>query len=130
MKLVLCSLIAALTLSAATITITVANDAKVVVSTTTLTIPAAVLKAALTDWRQAQVVTPAVAEVKDDQGKTLAAASPAVLKYPTISDVWKEIIGTFIRGTLDDYLPSILEQRRLIDVANSTKQAEVTGAVR
>jgi ribosomal protein L11 len=117
-------------LSAATITITVANDAKVVVSTTTLTVQAAVLKAALTDWRQAQVLTPAVAEVKDEQGNTLAAARPAVLKYPTISDVWREIIGTFIRGTLDDYLPSILEQRRLIDVANSTKQSAVSEAVK
>ena len=111
MRLILCSLIAALTLSAATITITVRNDAGTIISTSVMQTDMATLKA-FNDWRQAQVT------------------APAVLTYPTVDALWKHIIGSFIRdNVLEDWLPSIIEQRRLKDVAESERKRLLEAAV-
>jgi hypothetical protein len=129
MKTLTCLLFAALAMPAATIEITVRGNDKQVVSTTTLQITAAALKA-LNDWRGAQVLTPAVAETKDAQG-TLIPAVPAVLTYPTIDSLWRKIIGEFITANvLYDYHPAIIEQRRLRDVANSEEKRLLGDAVK
>ena len=129
MKTLLCLLLAVLAMPAATIEITIRNDAKAVISTTTLTISAATLKA-LNDWRGGQVSVPAVAEVKNAQGVVIRPAVPAVLIYPTIDSLWKKIIGEFLTANvLQDYHPAIIEQRRLRDVANAEEKRLLSGAV-
>jgi hypothetical protein len=96
MKLIVCTLFAALALAAADITIVVRTDAGAVVSTTVLNTTNAVLTA-LNEWRLAQGI-----------------------KYPTVDSFWRGVIGDFFRErVLMDYNAAILEQRRLIDVANA-----------
>lgn len=96
MKLLFCLFVAALTIQAASLTLIVKNDAETTISTTVLTVPMTTITA-LNSHR---------------------LANPTA--FPTIDSYWKAIIGDYIRDhVLADYQAAIVEQRRLIDVANA-----------
>lgn len=130
----LLGLFLAATLSAATITVQVKNDAGTVVSTTTITTTNIVLTA-LNNWRLAQVTQqaiPARAESRGPdsvgpkgeiiQGEVLPAFAgvPAVLKYPTVDAFWKAIIGEFFNtNILPDWHPQILAEKAKVQAANA-----------
>ena len=99
MRLITCLLLAALTLTAASLTLIVKNDAGATISTTVLTVPMTTITALNAN----------------------RLANPQA--FPTVDSYWKAIIGDYIRDhVLADYHAAIVEQRRLIDVANAEIQ--------
>jgi hypothetical protein len=132
MKTILCLFLAA-TLSAATITVQVRNDANVVVTTTTITTTNTVLTA-LNNWRLAQVTQAAIPARAESRGPFTVVNGvtvpgeilpafpgvPAVLKYPTVDSFWKAIISDFFnQNILPDWHPLILAERAKVEAANA-----------
>ena len=128
----LLGLFLAATLSAATITVQVKNDAGTVVSTTTITTTNTVLTA-LNNWRLAQVTQQAIPARAESygpdsirpkgeviRGEVLPAFAgvPAVLKYPTVDAFWKAIIADYFNAhILPEFLPALLAEKAKVQAA-------------
>lgn len=116
MRYFLAFFLLAASLQAAEITVTVKNDAGVVISTVTVTTTNQVLTT-VNNWRLSQILTPA--QLACPLCKPPVAPAPAVLQYPTIAALWRSVIREFVKPLLINSDAGIIAELGKIDAANA-----------
>ena len=111
MKTLVVFLLASVISFAASIIITVKNDAGQTITTTVIQTNDAMLTAA-NQWRLSQVISH---ETTDAGGKIV----PAALQFPTIDSLWRHIVIGFFRENVIDLMPNIQLEYMKINTANA-----------